>query len=1154
MIPPSDPLEPPTAPTTQRRPVGDVAGDALRAPPFPGPVTPPAPPPAPRGPLPEGTVTFLLTDIEGSTAAWEADRAAMAAAVARHYEILDGGIEACRGTRPVEQGEGDSVVAVFTRASDALRAAVDIQLALAAEAWPGGAVPAVRMAAHTGDARLRDEGNYMGPAVIRTARLRAIGHGGQILCSRTTAELAADDLPPTVTLADLGAHRLRDLGRPEHVYQVCHPGLRRDFPALRSLDAIPNNLPVHLTTFIGRDAELGELSALIAGHRLVTLTGTGGCGKTRLAARVAAEVAAVHADGAWWVELAALTDPSLVADTVLGVLSVPDGLGRSALQRLTAHLAAGDVLLVLDNCEHVLDACAIVSEAVLRACPGVTLLATSREALGVPGEVTWQVPPLTLPAAEAGPLRLDSLGSYDAVRLFVDRAVRARPNFTVTNETAPVVAEICTRLDGIPLAIELAAARVRLLSPQEILAGLQDRFRLLTGGARSALPRQQTLEASVAWSHDQLSDDERILFRRLAVFAGGFTLDAAEAVCAPGGDGPDRLALLDLLDGLVAKSLVIVDDSAGPGTRYQMLETIRQFAALALSRAEETAALRDAHLRFCLASAARMEERLIGPNPAVIRWAGSEQDNYRVALDWALAGPDPEAALNLARPLAFLLGHRGRIREARQWLERALALPGGPPVARGEALWMLSFLLWNWGDTAAGKDIATEMLELARAAGDARLEGRAHELFCWAYLFSDPVAAKASIDAARPLAEAEGDAWVLMDHACEVAFIAMRSDDHAEVARLVGDALAIAQRHGSDYFLYWNRFTEGMSALRQGRLPEARKAGEEGLRLCTGVGDALVMSLHEYVVAEVALAEGDPQAALERAERALVECARAGADVFLSNLLGTRARALMALAHPEARAAADTALQAAERLGDPWVHGPVALVCARILIETGELVAAAVRVDEARRSAVMMGSPWIAAVADHTAGLLAAAAGEADRAEDLHHLALAAAVAGGFALVAVDALEGIAAAAAAGESWEEAVRLIGATARRRDELGYRHDRAAATRAESAARHALGEEAYAASVAEGSALAIDAALAYATRARGERKRPSSGWASLTPTEVEVVKLLAQGLTNPQIGGRLFIGRGTVKTHLAHVFAKLGVTTRAELAAEATRRGL
>jgi DNA-binding CsgD family transcriptional regulator len=262
----------------------------------------------------------------------------------------------------------------------------------------------------------------------------------------------------------------------------------------------------------------------------------------------------------------------------------------------------------------------------------------------------------------------------------------------------------------------------------------------------------------------------------------------------------------------------------------------------------------------------------------------------------------------------------------------------------------------------------------------------------------------------------------------------------------------------------------------------------------------------------------------------------------------------MALAHPEARAAAHMALEAAERLGDPWVHGPVALACARMLIESGELAAAAVRLDEARRSAAMLGSPWIAAVADHIAGLLAAAAGEADRAETLHHVALAAAVTGGFALVAVDALEGIAAVAAAGESWEEAARLIGATARRRDELGYRHDRAAATRAESAARDRLGDEAYTAAVAEGSALAIDAAVAYATRARGERKRPSSGWASLTPTEVEVVKLLAQGLTNPQIGGRLFIGRGTVKTHLAHVFVKLGVTTRAELAAEATRRGL
>src|SRR5438067_884410 len=591
-----------------------------------------------NGPLPVGTVTFLLTDVEGSTTGWEADRAAMAAAIVRHYEIVDAAVRARGGVRPVEQGEGDSVVAVFSLASEAVRVAVDIQVAMAAEPWPEGGRLALRMALHTGEAQLRDAGNYMGRAVIRTARLRAIGHGGQILCSGSTADLAGDDLPDGVTLVALGAHRLKDLGRPEQVFQVCHPGLRREFPPLRSLDAIPNNLPVHLTSFIGREAELADLARLAGQHRLVTLTGSGGVGKTRLAAAVAAELARAHPDGAWWVELAPLADPALVTEALLGVLRVGDAPGSSALQRLTAHLATRDLLVVLDHCAHVLGACAAMSEAVLRTCPGVAVLATRQEALGVGGEVTWQVPPLALPA-RGEPCAVESLGSYDAVRLFVDRAVKARPNFAVTNATAPVVAEICARLDGIPLAIELASARMRVLTPQQILAGLEDRFRLLTGGARGGLRRQQTLEASVAWSHDLLTPDERVLFRRLSVFAGGFALDAAETVGAGSRPGCEPAAVLDLLDGLAAKSLVVVeDDLEGTASRYRLLETIRDFAALALARAEETAPARDAHLSFCLASARQFEEAWVGFNPTVVRHFAAEQDNYRAALDWALAG------------------------------------------------------------------------------------------------------------------------------------------------------------------------------------------------------------------------------------------------------------------------------------------------------------------------------------------------------------------------------------------------------------------------------------------------------------------------------------------------------------------------------------
>ncbi|MCA1842441.1 MAG: LuxR family transcriptional regulator, partial [Actinobacteria bacterium] len=636
--------------------------------------------------LPVGTVTFLLTDIAGSTAGWEADRSAMAKAVARHYEILDATIAAAGGVRPVEQGEGDSVVAAFTRATDAVRAAVDAQLALGTEVWPEGGTLDVRMAVHTGEVSLRDEGNYFGPALNRCARLRAVAHGGQIVCSRVTAELAGDDLPSEVMLVDLGVHRLRDLGRPESVFQVCHEGLPMTFPPLPSLDATPNNLPVQLTSFIGRTGELEQLKRLLAEHRLVTLTGAGGAGKSRLAAQVAAEIVPNYPDGAWWVELAPLVSADLVAGTVLAVLDIPDPPGRPAEQRLTAHLAGRRLLLVLDNCEHVLADAAGLAEVALRAAPDVAVLATSREPLGVPGEVAWRVPPLSLPERGAS-VESEALGSYDAVRLFVDRSVQARPNFAVTNETAPLVAEICARLDGIPLAVELAAARTRLLSPAQILAGLEDRFRLLTGGGRGVVARQQTLEASVEWSHDLLSDAERILFRRLSVFAGGFDLDAAEAVCTDAG-GPQRHEVLDLLDSLAAKSLVVVEDGNAGVSRYRLLETIRHFANLQLRQAGEAAPLRDAHLRFCATAAAQGAAALVAASPPVLAGASSDLDNYRAALEWALAGGDADVAMQLARDLGFVLIHRGRHREVRELAERALTLPGGSAMARSRARWI----------------------------------------------------------------------------------------------------------------------------------------------------------------------------------------------------------------------------------------------------------------------------------------------------------------------------------------------------------------------------------------------------------------------------------------------------------------------------------
>ncbi|MGH3839404.1 MAG: ATP-binding protein, partial [Pseudonocardiaceae bacterium] len=477
----------------------------------------------------------------------------MGAAVARHYELLDEAIARHGGVRPLEQGEGDSVVAAFTRASDALAAALDVQRAFHSEGWPEGASLRLRIALHTAEAQLRDEGNYFGRAVNRCARLRAIAHGGQVVLSRTTRDLALDRLPELAELADLGVHRLRDLGRAEHVFGLVHPDLPAEFAPLRSLDTIPNNLPGELTSFVGRRAELAQIGDPLQRARLLTLTGSGGCGKTRLALQAAADAMDRHPDGVWWVELARLADAALLPAAVIGALGLREVPGRALLDTLVEYLRARRALVVLDNCEHLLAACAQFADVLLRGCPSLTILATSRAPLGVPGEVTWRVPSMSLPA-EPARQRIETLRLSDAVSLFIDRATLVRPDFAITAANAPAVAQICHDLDGIPLAIELAAARVRMLAPEQIARGLSDRFRLLTGGARTVMPRHQTLQASIDWSHELLRDGERALLRRLSVFAGGWTLDTAEQVCP--GAGIDRYDVLDLLTGLVDKSLV----------------------------------------------------------------------------------------------------------------------------------------------------------------------------------------------------------------------------------------------------------------------------------------------------------------------------------------------------------------------------------------------------------------------------------------------------------------------------------------------------------------------------------------------------------------------------------------------------------------------
>ena len=783
-----------------------------------------------------GTLTFLFTDIEGSTALLRRlGEGVYPEVLAGHHLVIRSAL-AAHGGEEVDT-QGDAFFAVFSSPKACVAAAAEMQQAIAAHAWPAGEHVRVRMGVHTGEASQTAAG-LVGLDVHRAARVAAVAHGGQVLLSESAAVLVRDWLPPGTALRDLGVHRLKDLGRPEQIFQLCMAGLQGEFPPLRSLGnpALANNLPAQLATFIGRERELSQVRALVASSRLVTLTGAGGSGKTRLGLQVAADLLDGSGDGVWLVELAAVSDEDAVVPAICGALGVAARRGQPDLEILVDALAPQDILIVLDNCEHLIGGCAKTADAVLRRCPKVHLLVTSREPLGIGGETVYRVPPLSLPAADDGDIL--AAEPSDAVSLFVERAREQGASLAVDEETGPLAASICRRLDGMPLAIELAAARLRSMS----LAGLRDRldqrFRLLTGGSRTALPRQQTLRATVEWSHSLLTAAEQVVLRRLSVFAESFDLDAAEAVCGFG--DVEAFEVAGLLGSLVDKSLVVADP-AGVGLRYRLLETIRQFAAeqLADAAADEAAATGAAHCGHFLALAETAAPHLTGSGQGV--WFArldAEQANLRRAAEHAARDPGGTGqVLCFGVALRHYWIARSLDSEAAGLLLPVLERPeaSADPELFAAALTTAALCARNAGLPAAGQ-LGERGVEVARGLGDDRLLIEALSALCSCYHFAGqpergfPLGQEA-VERARHM----GDDF-LLGFSLLLWLLTSPLMDPARARQLYTEAIAATERSGDQLRNGVLHNNAAVHALRAGDTVAARAHLDQAAQAMRAIG------------------------------------------------------------------------------------------------------------------------------------------------------------------------------------------------------------------------------------------------------------------------------------------------------------------------------
>lgn len=762
------------------------------------------------GALPSGTITFLFTDIEGSTRLLQALGDRYPPVLRRHNEILRQAIGDHDGI--VVNVEGDAFFAVFPAASAAVSATVSAQHALAAEPWPEREGVRVRMGLHTGEAAVQGD-SYVGLDVHRAARIAGAAHGGQVLLSSSTRALVQHALPDGVEIRDLGEHRLKDLLRPEGLADLEIEGLPSHFPPPASLNTVHNNLPTQLTSFIGREEELAAASRLLADARLLTLSGPGGTGKTRLALQLAADAADRFPDGVYWVPLSSVSEPALVAPAIAQAMNLPDPGGR-AFERIVEQLEAQRVLLVLDNFEQVVSAGRMLADLLVQA-PGVTALVTSRALLKVYGEREYPVPPLQLPdGASSG--QLATLSQYAAVALFIERAVAVRPTFAVTNENAPAVAEICIRLDGLPLAIELAAARVRLLSPQAILERLGDQLALLSGGARDRPERQQTLRGAIKWSYDLLEPDERRLFARVSVFGGGVTPSTARELLGDGdtADG-DEMALLDRLASLADKSLLTQGGEEDAEPRFGMLHAIREFAAEQLEASGDAAALRAAHARYFLALAEGAASEVMGQGQrTALDRMEAEHDNLRTALSWALAAGEASIAMRLFAACWRFWQMRGYLAEARDRADHVLALPpaGANPSERERVLDAAGGIHYWMADMDGARRYYEEALAIARDRHDERAEAEQlyNLLFTWAVTKVDLTSAseigREALELFRRLGDEAGTAkglWGMLN-------VYYFGRDWSSAMEYADQAVAAFEKLDDRFMLAWSYHMKGL--------------------------------------------------------------------------------------------------------------------------------------------------------------------------------------------------------------------------------------------------------------------------------------------------------------------------------------------------------